>query len=151
MRRRRRTPREQQLILLTAALTLILTLLTQAFYEWWTNDSWQTSTLDWVHVPGYEIGKFIQTIERINNGNPVPLVIREVELSGPPEIRGRQPVRNLYDLVALEDSYSGQVLIMRFLVTGPLSYYEFAEFSRLGPVQDITRRYLFREISVLKK
>lgn len=151
VRRQRRSWRENQLILLTAAVTLVLTLLLQAFYHWWTNDSWQTSTLDWVHVPGYEIGTFIQTIERINNNSPTPLVIREVELSGPPGVRGKQPVKDLYDLLALEESYSGQVTIMRFLVRGPLTYYEFAELNRLGPIQDITRRYAFKEISVLKK
>lgn len=151
MRRQRRSWRENQLILLTAAVTLVLTLLLQTFYHWWTNDSWQTKTLDWVHVPGYEISKFIQTVERINNSSPTPLVIREVDLSGPPEVRGRQRVHNLYDLLSLEETYSGQVMIMRFLVRGPLSYYEFAELNRLGPIQDITRRYAFREISVLKK
>lgn len=151
MRRRRRSSREQQLIVLVVAVTLVLSFVLQTLYHWWTNDSWQVSTLDWIHVPGYEVTQFIQTVERINNSSPRLLTICEVDLSGPTEVRGRQKLQNLYDLLVLDETYPDQIMIMRFLVQGPLSYYQFAEFNRLGPIQDITRRYLFSQVSVLKK
>ncbi len=152
MRRRRfYTPRERQLVLLIVVLTIALTLSVQAVYRWLAYSSWKVGTLDWVHVPGYTVAAFVMAVERIENGSPGSLTLRKVELSGPPEVRGRHKVNELYDLVMLADAYPDQVMIMRFQIEGPLSYFQFAEFNRIAPIQDITRRYLFTQVSVFKQ
>ncbi|MGI6358685.1 MAG: hypothetical protein ACOX2K_08355 [Bacillota bacterium] len=144
-------PREKQLILIVAVLTVALTLSMQAVYRWLAYSSWKVGTLDWVHVPGYSVSAFVMAVERIENGSPGSLTVHAVELAGPPEVRGRHKVNEIYDLLALADAYPDQLMIMRFQVEGPLSYYQFAEFNRIAPIQDITRRYLFTEVSVFKQ
>jgi hypothetical protein len=152
MRRRRSySSRERQLVFATAMITLLLYLLLQCLYNYVVNESWHADTLDWVYVPSYSVADFVRTIENIENASPGSLVVRQVELSGPPDVRGRKTVKELHDLLAIAAADPDQIRVMRFLVEGPLSYYQFAEFNKLGAIQDITRRYLFTWVSVFKK
>ena len=145
------SPRDRQLIVTVAVITLLLNLTVQGLYRWWSYESWHVSTIDWVYVPGYSVAAFVQAVEKIGSNSPGSLAIRQVELSGPPDVRGRKTVKELYDLLTIAEVAPDQIKVMRFLVEGPLSYYQFAEFSKIGPIEDITRRYLFTWVSVLKR
>lgn len=152
MRRRRfYSPRDQQLVITTAVITLILYLAVQWLYHFVSYDAWHVGSLDWVYVPGYSVTDFVRAVENIESVSPGTLVVRQVELSGPPDVRGRKTVQELYDLLAIAAADPEQIRVMRFLVEGPLSYWQFARFNELGPVEDITRRYLFTWISVFKR
>lgn len=150
MRRRRAFPqREHQLVLTTAAVTLLLYLTLDWLYGWVATSTWQLDSLDWVQVPGYRLLAFVQAVENIESRCPEPLAIRQVELAGPPAARGLKTMPQLYELLAGTEVDVDQVRVMRFLVEGPLSYRQFAEFSQLGPISDIKRRRLFSWVSVL--
>ncbi|EYE87461.1 hypothetical protein Q428_13180 [Fervidicella metallireducens AeB] len=97
---------------------------------------------DKVIVPGYDVYKFVQTVEKLNT-NYDKIKIVEIAISGEPNIAQHMQIRdNDYKyLLNLSQKYP-RVKVTSFMIRGRLSYNQYYQIRKMGDFKGLYRYYL---------